>query len=277
MQRSLVAGVIACGCGGSQGTPPPPPPAVATVEPGPTPAELEACSTAAMRIAVTPPGAGEPAGTFGFRWEGEGDGSESRVVCLTHGDDIELVPRGERREVAIRAHATELQRIVVYDRPHLMAVVPGARIGLADNPCHGYELAGPNTDPWFASASAAYCAKPGASCRDGFTQPGGPTPIEDDLCGPTEPEVRRCVADTVVSLATGDPPRPAAPPTDDAYEPIPFSTFASTAPLRIASRRCGHYMIDTGRETAALVVGSGETWRLAVDGDGRLTGTHQGP
>jgi len=87
----------------------------------------------------------------------------------------ELVPRGERREVTIRAHATELQRILVGGQPHLIAVVPGAAITLFDDPCYGYELAGPLTDPWFVPAPIAY----GASNDDASKARTGPLENRD--------------------------------------------------------------------------------------------------
>jgi hypothetical protein len=244
-------------------------------EPGPSSTATAECAAAALRLEVTPPSTDDAIATFTFRWDGQGSGAASRFVCLVRGDEVELVPRGKKREVTIRAHATELQRIVVYARPHLIAVVPGAAIALFDDPCYGYELTGPLTDPWFVPAPIAYCAPSGAACKDGFSRAEPPRPIEDDLCGSTEHEIRRCAADAVVGLATGAPPRPAKPPADDPYDPMSLATFTAAAPLLVAPRRCGYYSIDTGHEKAALVVGAGERWSLRVDDDGHLAGTFE--
>jgi hypothetical protein len=167
------------------------------------------CADAAIRFEVTPPEAGGPTATFSFRWRGEGHSSQAKPICLVHGDEVGRVPRGEHREVAIRADARRLQRIVVDGRPHLIAVPPGAKIILGDNPCFFYELSGPNTDPWFAPKPIAYCARSGQACRAGYFRPDPPRPVQDELCGDTE-VIRRCVAEAEVRLAGTPPPGPAS-------------------------------------------------------------------
>jgi hypothetical protein len=226
-----------------------------------------------MRIEISPPGRGYPAATFRFAWEGAGSGSPSRVICLVSGDQAELVPRGERRSVPIRAHARELQRIVVDGTPHLVAIPPGETIGLDDNPCFFYEMYGPRTDPWFVDPPHAYCSAVGEPCRAGYFRASPPRPVEDPLCGPTDPDIRRCVADAEVRVASVPGVTPSAPATDDADEPIPVAALAGRDALRLAPSTCGFTAIATGTETAALVVGAGEQWSLTVDPTGRLSGT----
>jgi hypothetical protein len=190
-------------------------------------------------------------------------------VCLVRGAEVERVPRGERREVAIRADARVLQRIVVGKRPHLIAVPPGAAITLGDNPCFFYELSGPSTDPWFAPKPIAYCARSGRDCRAGYFHPSPPRPVEDDLCGKTD-VIRRCVAKAEIRLTGTPAPAPARTTDDD--DAIPIAELAGGAPLRLVPRTCGFSTLDTGREEVALVVGAGEHWSLTIDAAGTLSG-----
>jgi hypothetical protein len=281
MRTSLAAVVfgVMAGCGGHD---PAPVSVLAAAGGEPTPDEPAgaappagvaadpACAKAALRIEVTPPAAGDPTATFAFRWRGEGYAGAGDAICLVRGAEATIVPLDERREVTIRADAAELQRVLVWDRPHLVHVVPGATIVLSDNPCFGYELAGPDTDAWFVRPPKAYCARPGGTCRAGFTRPNPPRPVEDELCGATDPEIRRCVEDAEVALAA-TPDGAAARSPDDAFDPTPILALAS-APLSLAPRTCGFPTIATGTEDAALVIGAGARWMLAVDGHGRLTG-----
>jgi hypothetical protein len=273
----VAAAAIVCGgCGSKGGQPPVPTVPPANASSTAPPAELAAaCASAALRVAVTPPGTDDATATLAIHWDGEHDANPSKEVCIVRGSDIELVPRGEVRRVDIRAHATELQRVVVGTLPHLIAAVPDASLSLLDNPCFGYEIGGPNTDGWFAEPPIAYCEKPGQECRAGFSRAPTPRLSEDPLCGETEDEIRRCVADTVIGFASGAAPRPPKPPAEDFTESITLAELAAQAPILIAPRRCGFYTIDTGKDIAALVVGAGERWELSVDDAGALRGTHR--
>jgi hypothetical protein len=233
----------------------------------PSAALVDPCADSAIRFEVTPPAAGDPTATFAFRWKGEGYGSSAKTICLVRGAEVEHVPRGEHREVAIRADTRALQRIVVGKRQHLIAVPPGADITLGDNPCFFYELSGPSTDPWFAPKPIAYCAQRGRACRAGYFHPAPPRPVEDDLCGKTD-VIRRCVAEAEIRL-TGTPAPAPTTPDDDV---IDIAELAGGAPLRLAPRTCGFSTLDTGREQVALVVGAGERWSLTIDASGSLSG-----
>lgn len=227
------------------------------------------CADTAIRFEVTPPRAGAPSATFAFSWQGEGHGSAAKTVCLVRGTEVERVPRGERREVAINADAHKLQRIVVGTRSHLIAVPPGATITLGDNPCFFYELSGPNTDAWFVPAPIAYCSRKNEDCRTGFFRPSPPRPVHDEMCGDTE-VIRRCVAEAEIRLA--GTPQPVSARNDAADDTISIAQLAGGAPVRLAPRTCGFSMLDTGHEVVALVVGAGERWSLTIDAGGTLTG-----
>jgi hypothetical protein len=233
-----------------------------------SPGAVDPCAGTAIRFEVTPPEAGHPTATFSFRWRGEGHSGRTKPICLVRGAEVERVPRGEQREVVIRADPRALQRIVVGTRPHLIAVPPGAAITLGDNPCFFYELSGPNTDPWFAPRSTAYCAGKGRDCRAGYFRPSPPRPVHDELCGDTQ-VIRRCVAEAEIRFA-GTPPHTPARATDE--DAIPIAQLAGGAPLRLATRTCGFSMLDTGHEVIALVVGAGERWSLTIDAAGTLSG-----
>ena len=223
-------------------------------------ATVDECKTAALKLDVTPPAPGGPRATFSFTWQGEGTGERSKLICVTAGKDTQLVPRGKHRELAIRADAHELQRITIDGRPHLIFVPPGANIVLGDNPCFFYELSGPNTDAWFVDKSRAYCAKPGVACKRGYVRASPPRPVEDDLCGPTEKEILRCVAEGEVRLAAQNAP---TTKTDDEH----FSLAELAKGVRLSPRDCGFAMVDTGREQVALAIGSGERWLLTLAGN----------
>ncbi len=272
----MVAMVLAAACSASPDAaraphagetrkPAPSPPSPASP---PSSAAADPCAGTAIRFEVTPPAAGDPTATFAFSWTGEGSGSPGKTVCLVRGGEVERVPRGERREVAIRADARVLQRIVVGKRPHLIAVPPGAALTLRDNPCFFYELSGPSTDPWFAPKPIAYCAKGGRDCRAGYFHPSPPRPVADDLCGKTD-VIRRCVAKAEIRLTGAPTSAPRASQDDDA---IPIAALAGGAPLQLVPRTCGFATLDTGREEVALVVGAGERWSLAIDAAGALSG-----
>lgn len=274
--RAIVAVTVAAACSASPGAtrePSPPAPTASTppgpAAPPPRAAAVDPCADTAIRFEVTPPAAGDPTATFAFRWRGEGYGGSGKPICLVRGAEVERVPRGEQREVAIRADARALQRIVVGRRAHLIAVPPGAAITLGDNPCFFYELSGPSTDPWFVPKPVAYCARGGRACRAGYFHPAPPRPVEDDLCGKTD-VIRRCVAEAELRL-TGTP-APAATPSSDSDDAIPIAELAGGAPLRLAPRTCGFATLDTGREQVALVVGAGERWSLTIDDAGTLSG-----
>jgi len=221
---------------------------------------VDECKTAALTLDVTPPAPNGPRATFSFTWQGEGSGARSKMICMTAGKDRQLVARGEHREIAIRADAHELQRIVVDGRPHLMYVPEGSTITLADNPCFFYELSGPNTDVWSVDKSRAYCAKPGAPCKRGYVRASPPRPVRDELCGPTETEIRRCVAEGEVRLA-------ATPASASKHDDDHLSLAELANGVRLSPRDCGFAMVDTARETVALAIGSGEHWLLNLDGD----------
>jgi hypothetical protein len=274
---AVVIGLVATG-GGCGGREPAPAPVSATAiegEPAATPTEVvddAACAGAAMRIEVTPPG-DDPSATFAFRRSGDGYRDGKRGICLVRAAERTIVPLDERHEVTIRADATALQRIVVWGRPHLVNATPGSTIMLGDNPCFGYELDAPGTYVWAVPAPLAYCASPGGNCRAGFTRAEPPRPVEDELCGATDPEIRRCVALAEVALAVTPHGAKARDPAD-AFEATPLLELAA-APLRFGPRTCGFPLIATGREEAALVIGAGARWTLAADDQGRLTGQVQ--
>jgi len=222
-----------------------------------------------MRVELAAPEPSGPRAKLTFKWQGEGTGEKSKVICVVVGKDEQLVPRGERRSVVVRSHATELQRIVIDDRPHLISIPSGAEISLNDNPCFFYELSGPNTDAWFVDRSRAYCAPAGKACKPGFVRAAPPRPVTDELCGSTEKAIRRCVEEGEVRLASGKESR--RTPTPDFDAAIPVATLAD-GPLRLAPRTCGFAMLDSGKEQVALVIGVGERWSLTVDADRRVSG-----
>ena len=264
--RYILAIGVVVGCHSPEPPAPPARPPARAVAAAP-----DRCTDAALHLALSAPDPGGPRATFTVSWEGQGTGEKSRVICLDVGGQIQLVPRGERRSVAIRAHATELQRILVDRRPHLAAVPPGADIMLGDNPCFFYELSGPRTDGWFVDAPIAYCAERGKRCRPGFARAQPPRPVVDDLCGPTEKVILRCVEEAEVRI---DPPRSAGPAPEgeiDLAEPMPIGVL-TRGPLRLSPSSCGFATLDTGAEKVALVVGAGERWTLALDADRRLSG-----
>lgn len=252
--RAILIVALSAACGGERE-------AVRTQAPV---AAVDECKTAALKLAVAPPLPGGPRASFSFTWRGEGTGERSRFVCVTAGSEQQLVRRGEHHELAIRADAHELQRIVVDGRPHLLYVPPGSEIVLGDNPCFFYELSGPHTYAWALDGSRAYCAKPGAPCKQGYVRPGGPRPVQDELCGSTEHEIRRCVSEGEVRLEARD-----APATRSSDDHLSLADLVKG--VRLSPRDCGFALVDTGREEVALVIGSGEHWLLAIDDD-RLVG-----
>jgi hypothetical protein len=266
-----VLGSALCACGPHGAAPAPT--HAATPAPIRTPAKpaIDACSNAALRLEVAAPGPSDARATFDVKWEGQGTGEPSRVVCVVVGTTQELFPRGEQRSFTIRAHPDALQRIVVDGRPHLMFVPPGNSIMFHDDPCFFYRLSGPNTEAWFVEAPFAYCAAPNAACRPGFVRAQFPGPIEDSLCGTTEHEIRRCVEEGEVRLVAqleNNPPPPSEP---DGVAPIPIAALAR-GPMRFAPRSCGFVTLDTGGEVVALVLGAGERWALTLDADRHVTG-----
>jgi len=238
----------------------------------PVPPPLQAASgpPCALRVEAAAPSASGPRAKLAVKWRGEGTGNASPNVCITVGDKVERVPRGEQRIVEVRADTSALQRIVVDGRAHLMHVAPDAAITLGDNPCFFYELSGPSTDAWFVAPPHAYCAAPGKACKAGYEHASSPRPVHDDLCGDTATEIRRCVKMGEVRLDRSRPlPGPIATQSED-DEVIPLATLAA-APLHLMPRTCGFAMLDAGKEVVALAIGAGETWTLAVE-NGRVTG-----
>ena len=263
--------VVLVACGGHPSSPVPVQPRL------PTPAANARC---ALRVEASAPVAAGPRATLSVKWSGEGSGEASRFVCIVVGDRTERVLRGEARSVEIRADAVVLQRIGVAGRTHLVYVPPNAEITIGDDPCFGYELSGPNTDAWFVAPPHAYCAAPGQACKPGFEHASSPRPVHDDLCGDTEPEIRRCIETGEVEVEHAGP-LPAAPgrargPRDPSHgggDDDDVLSLASlvAAPVRLMPRTCGFAMLDGGGETVALAIGAGEKWTLAVD-HGHVTG-----
>jgi len=241
MRAALLCCLAAC-------RPAPAPAAASAPVPSSRPAATD-CRDTELPVDLPAPAPGGPSAIITIDRDGEGMAIAERATCVRIGGEEIRLAAGEKRQFAIRADRRVLQRLAVGGRPLLAHVAPADEWLLLDHPCFSWELAGPRTDPWFAAAPLAYCAKSGrAKCRPGYFHPAPPRPAQDEICGDTE-EIRRCAAAAVVRYRGKT--------------------------RHIAPGNCGFFDLETPNETVGLVVGIGERWRLFLDASGHVQGENQ--
>lgn len=223
-----------------------------------------------LTIELEAPDANAPSATLTIRREGEGMAPHERGTCVRIGERVVRLAPGERGTFTLRADARRLQRIMIGGKPLLASIRPGDAWQLGDQPCFGWDLSGPRSDPWSAASPLAYCAKHESEpCRSGFYHASPPRPVKDELCGSTEQEIKRCAAAAEIRFASASPP---AAPTAIPEDAMSITELAASRHVQVEARSCGFLQIATAAETVWLATGVGETWQLSLDPAGHVQG-----
>lgn len=210
----------------------------------------------AFVVEVAAPAPGAPSATLHVRRRGEGMRAQDRWTCVRRGSDETLLGPGQALELPIAADARALQRMTVGEREVLVVVEPGGRLSLRDQPCFDWALTAPWLDPFGFEAPQAYCAAPGAECREGFAKAGPPGPVRDPLCEAHHPDgdsSRRCVEEARVTVKGKQPVR-----LDEGKGPVELAprTTARVSPT-MGLGGCVHPVLRVAGDEVMLIVPAG--------------------
>ena len=249
-------------------------------EPAPAPAKASAspqsgCGDYAFVVNADAASVKGPRATLVVERKGEGMPSKERATCIEVGGETVIAAPGERVEVAIAAHAQQLQRLRIGGRLVLVPIAPGGRIRLADQPCFGWALSAPWLDPFAVGSDHAYCRADGATCREGYTQVGPPGPVSEPLCEThsDEDSSRRCVRNAAVRFV-------GAANTnlrlfrfgDESGEPIALGAGPAARELSPTAMpaHCGEPEVATASERVMLILSAGSRVDVGVAASGRV-------
>lgn len=230
-----------------------------------------------MVVRVTP---SEPSGataTLRGSFAGEGMGAGAEYTCLMDGDEARSV-HGEFR-TQVRAHATELQRIVIDGTPILLHIPPGGDLRLRYHPCATWQLLADWLDNGEMDDERTTYGRRDEACPAGFIAGGEIHEANDPRCGSVEGEcdVRRCVRAAQITFegATGTS-LAIVNDVDLDGEPLERLVANTTVAWTPYGGFCPLFTkLATTRERVRIAPGVGERWTLRVNAGGLLTGSIQ--
>jgi hypothetical protein len=256
----------------------PPPPIAALPPPAVDPAKP--CRGQGTRLEVIPPSAADldkgQVAMLSASFAGQGMGPQADAVCLVRaGRDEALQPEVQ---VAVRAHPTELQRIVVEGRPILLRIPPSGRLHISYHPCMFWQLGA----PWFDSGSMGdrtTYRRADEDCPRGYADGDRILEADDPLC-PSDAAVecrwRRCIVEATIRFVGSGRVKLLHDDGDEEGDAIALEPADKARPqsFKPYGGQCPHFKsIDTGSERVRIAPGIGEQWTLTVDAAGKLLGT----
>jgi hypothetical protein len=240
----------------------------------PTPRTETACR--GVTVNVTPPSDADRAAgnlaTLRGSFAGDGMGAEAEWICLDDGSQRRSIHH--TFETAIRASATELQRVTIQGTPVLIGVQPGGVLSISYHPCANWQLFAAWLDSGTMNDGVA--VKRADACPDGLVDGGEIHEADDPHCGAdVEGECvwRRCVRGATIGVDASAPRElvitadVTMPDFIDRVRPgesVPIAPYGGFCPSFEA--------IDAGTEHVRIAPGRGERWQLTVDAAGRVVG-----
>ncbi len=277
--NNVVVGVIAlllASCSGrrSQLGPVRPDPSVAPADQAETEADPTACDNA-IKLMVNEPSPKDiqdgHVALLTASFGGAGVGMRANRICLLAKSGNRLVD--DTLQTQIRAHPTELQRLIIDGTIVLLRVPPGRQLRIRYHDCVDWALGGDWFDPGtMEPGPLVKYGRAGRSCEPGFVHGGPIHEADDPRCRNQDAcQWHRCVRSASISLSSqlsgaralwlldG---KKAVELGEEAQEIPPYGGL------------CPHLSkVKTVSEEALIAPGLGEHWLVAVDRNGRLSGT----